>query len=179
MNNPFRLNLIHLLTLILASLFLGAFQTTFWFQIFGAIPAPMLWLILIFYLFIYRGLYEAIAISYLLCLFLSPLTSTPLGVMWLTLLILAVFTQYMRKRFFWPGLRYFVFASFLATLSYQVIYQLTSYFVDQRWSSIDWFSRVAELILTPLAAVPVYTLMALLDRLTQKETLPEAGSLEV
>jgi hypothetical protein len=178
MTNPFRLNLIHIFTLVVVVLFLGAFQTTFWFQIFGSIPAPMLWLILVLYLFIYRGFFEAVALTYFLCLFLAPLTSTPLGVLWLSLLILAGLTQYLRKRFFWPGLKYFVSASLLATLSYQIIYQLTCYYVDNRWSSIDWFSRFAELILTPLAAVPIYTMMALLDRITQKETLPEAGSLE-
>lgn len=171
--NPFNLFLIFLLTVLLSG-----FQTTFWFQVFGNLPSPLLWLNLVLYLILYRKSLEAILTVYGIGLLLHPFTAMPLGFLWLHLLIAFAVMTFIKKRVFWTGSRYFFLASIGIGLTYQLSYFLISQWLEKNPASLNFFHRSFEIFFTALASIPMYALLAWVDQITQKEILPEGGSAE-
>lgn len=168
-----RFNLINLIVVILLGLILSGLQTTFWFQIFGSLPAPLLWLNLALYLILYRRPLEAILTIYLLALFLRPFTAMPLGVIWLTLFVVFAAVSFVKKRVFWPGTKYFFIASLGASVTYHVSYFLISRWVDDNPATFSFFHRFFEVVFTALTSIPLFVVFSAVDRLTNKESLPE------
>ena len=173
-----RFNFLNLIFIILIALFLSGLQTTFWFQIFGSLPAPQFWLNMILYLILFRKPIEGILTVYLVGLILNPFTAMPLGMIWATLLILFVCTSFVKKRLFWPGSRYFLMASFGMCLAYHVVYFVLSRWLEINPAPISFFHRFFEIVFTTLISVPMYMGLAAIDHLTSKEILPESGRAE-
>lgn len=159
--------------LFLTALLLCSFQTTFWFQLVGSIPAPLLWLNLLLYLSLFRTRTEAVLINYFLGLALASYTSLVTGTFLLLILVLTFCTHLVKERIFWPSTRYFVGASFLLTCFYQFCILAFSYYFDPL--TFDWniWPRIVEILLTPLFAAPVYMLLQWVDRLTERESMGE------
>lgn len=168
-----RFNFINLLVVILLSLVLSGLQTTFWFQIFGSLPAPLLWLNLVLYLILYRKPMEAILTIYLVGLFLRPFTAMPLGVLWLTCFVVFCLVGFVKKRVFWPGTRYFFVASIGISISYHIAYFFISRWFETNPATFSFFHRFFEVVFTALTSVPLFVTFSFLDRVTNKETLPE------
>lgn len=173
-----RFNFINLIIILLLALILSGVQTTFWFQIFGSLPAPLMWLNLVLYLILYRRPLEAILTIYLIGLFLQPFTAMPLGVLWLTMLTLFLFMSFVKKRVFWPGSQYFLLASFGIGIGYHIAYFIISRWFEANPATFSFFHRFLEIIFTTLTAGPLYIVFATIDRFTHKETLPESGGIE-
>lgn len=173
-----RFNFLHLICLIILAFLICGFQTTVWYQLFGAIPAPLLWLNLVLYLFLYRKPLESLALVYFLAIIFSAFSSATLGQLWLAMLIMGLLTNVLKKRIFWPGMRYFMIASFYATITYQVVSPAIGWMADDRVIMNSLLTSVAELILTPLAAAPIYLILNFTDKWTNKDPLPESGGLE-
>ncbi|MEZ0392651.1 MAG: hypothetical protein ACAH59_10570 [Pseudobdellovibrionaceae bacterium] len=173
-----RFNYLNLLLVLLMTLILCGAQTTFWFQIFGSLPAPLLWLNLVLYLILYRKPLEGIATIYLVALFLRPFSAMPLGVLWLTLLIVFSVMSFVKKRVFWPGSRYFLMASFGIGICYHLAYFIISKWFESNPATVSLFHRFFEIVFTALTSIPLYIVFAWMDRMTNKETLPESGGLE-
>lgn len=179
MSNFLRYNFLNLFILLVLSLLLSGFQTTFWFQMFGHFPSPLLWLNLVLYLILYRRSEESIFLIYFIALIIKPFTAMPIGILWLTLLALHTATLFMKKRVFWPSTRYFLFASFGISLGYHITYIFISRWLDHNPTQINFFHRLLEIIFTTLSATPMYYLLTWMDRWTQKETLPESSGGEL
>lgn len=173
-----RYNYVNLILILVVTLVLSGVQTTFWFQIFGSLPAPLMWLNLVLYLVLYRKPLEAILTIYLIGLFLNPFTAMPLGVLWLTLFLLFVVTSFLKKRVFWPGSRYFLMASIAISIAYHVIYFIISKYFEPNPATFNFFHRFFEIVFTALTSVPLYMFFTTIDRVTHKETLPESGGIE-
>jgi hypothetical protein len=173
-----RFNFLNLFLILLMALLLSGAQTTFWFQIFGSLPAPLLWLNLVLYLILYRKPFEGMLTIYLMALFLRPFTAMPLGVLWLTLLIVSLLVGFAKKRVFWPGTRYFVMASFGISICYHVTYFIISRWFETNPATFSFFHRFFEIVFTGLTAIPLYIIFAWIDNVTHKETLPESGGLD-
>lgn len=173
-----RFNYLNLLLFICFSLLASGFQTTFWYQLFGSIPAPQVWLIIILYLALFRKTLTSISIIYLIALFLNPLTGMPLGYVWLTLGLLFMAANYAKKRVFWPGSRYFLIASFLFSLSYQIIYFSISRWMDTNPAPVHFFPRLFDILLTTSVAVPIFLFLTWVDKITDQDTLPESTGAE-
>lgn len=168
-----RFNFINLIGVILIALILSGLQTTFWFQVFGSLPAPLLWLNLVLYLILYRRPVEGILTIYFLGLFLRPFTAMPLGVLWLTLLVIFGLVAFVKKRVFWPGTRYFFVASIGISISYHISYFFISRWVESNPATFSFFHRFFEVVFTALTSIPLFVIFSTLDRVTNKETLPE------
>lgn len=173
-----RFNFVNLILLLLMALILSGLQTTFWFQIFGSLPAPLLWLNLVLYLTLYRKPFEGILTVYLIAIFLRHFTAMPLGILWLTLLIIFLVMNFIKKRVFWPGPRYFFMASVGIGICYHVCYFLISKWLETNPATFSFFHRFFEIVFTALSSVPIYVTLSWLDHVTHKETLPESGGLE-
>jgi hypothetical protein len=174
----FRFNFLNLILIMLIGLVLCGLQTTFWFQILGSIPAPLLWLNLVLYLILYRKPMEGILTIYLFGLFLRPFTAMPLGVLWMNLLIIFGVMSFVKKRVFWPSFRYFVTASFGLSVCYHIVYLVISHWFEANPATVSFFHRIFEVIFTTVTAAPLYYILSWVDRVTHKETLPESGNLE-
>jgi hypothetical protein len=168
-----RYNFVNLLLIILLTLVFSGFQTTFWYQLFGSVPAPLLWLNLVLYMILYRRPIEGILTIYLVAAFLRPFTAMPLGVLWLNLLVVFALLGFVKKRVFWPGSRYFFVASIGITLAYHISYFVISHWFEINPAPVSFFNRFFEIVFTALTAVPVYTACSWLDQVTDKEALPE------
>ena len=173
-----RFNFLNLIFIVLIALFLSGLQTTFWFQVFGSLPAPQFWLVMILYLILFRKPTEGILTIYLVGLILNPFTGMPLGMIWATLLILFVMMSFVKKRVFWPGPQYFLIASLGLSVAYHVVYFILSRALEANPAPISFFHRFFEILFTTLVSVPLYTALAWIDHMTSKEILPESGRAE-
>lgn len=160
--------------LILALIFLfAAFQSTFWFQIFGPVPAPLLWLNVILYLCLYRKPFEALILSYAIIYILRHFTAFPIGYLWLNILISGSILIYIKNRFFWPGPRYYFFASLGFTFLFHFVSLILSFSFEQRPMAVQFFLRLAEIIFTTSTSIPIIIMMTYLDRLTIQDHFKE------
>lgn len=173
-----RFNFLNLFMIFLIALFLSGLQTTFWFQIFGSLPAPQFWLIMILYLILYRKPFEGIMTIYFVGLVLNPFTAMPLGMIWMTLFILFICMSFVKKRVFWPGSRYFLMAAFGLSVAYHIVYFILSRWFEANPAPISFFHRFFEIVFTSLISVPMYSILSGMDQLTNKEILPESGGAE-
>lgn len=173
-----RINFLNFFLIVLLALFLSGFQTTFWFQIFGSLPSPQFWLNMILYLILFRKPLEGILTIYFIGLLLTPFTAMPLGMLWMTLLILFVAIGFVKKRFFWPGSRYFFMASLGTMISFHVVYFILSRWFEANPAPISFFHRFFEIIFTTLISIPMYIGLSWIDHMTSKEILPETSGAE-
>jgi hypothetical protein len=176
--NWLRRNSLNLFLVLLTAFILSGFQTTFWFQMFGSLPSPLLWLDMVLYLILYRRRLEGILSIYAVGMVLNPFTAMPLGIIWLNLLVVFAVMTFFKKRVFWPSSRYFFIASFGTALTWHISYFFVSHLFEANPATVFFFHRVAEIVFTGLISVPIFTLMSWLDRFSHKETLPESGGIE-
>ncbi len=171
-----KLHLLNAFLLVVATLLLCSFQTTFWFQVVGGVSAPMLWLLVFLYVTLYRKRTEAIFINYGLAVVISPFTSMGLGTLWAITLVYTLAVSIVKERVFWPGTRYFVAASSLSTIAYHVISWGLSRTIESNPIGLQMGPRFMELLFTPLWAAPIYWLFSYIDHVSERDPLPERGS---
>lgn len=145
-------------------LFLAGFQTTVWPLVVGGVPAPQLWLNVVLFFIVFRKMIPALFISYAMVALLSPFTSLSLGVFWTSLLFLVPLGSMLKARTFWPGLRYFIIGSLVLSVGWHITSFIVSQMVEKNPASLHFFTRLTEILLTPLAAVPQYVVMQWIDR---------------
>lgn len=172
----FLLNFLMLVTVLVA---LCGFQTTFWFQAFGKVPPPLLWLNLIVYVALYRKPFPAIFTIYALGFILLTFTAMPLKMMWISLLILFTLVYLIKSRVFWSGSGYYTIMCGLSVVAYHLIYFCSSMVLEKNPASFEFVDRLAQIILTPSFAFPIYWILAKLDKATQDELVHEPGGLEL
>lgn len=146
-------------------LFIGM-QTTLWYNWMGATPAPQLWLNLILFLILYRSALGAIFLSYLLGFIIAVYSAIPLSTIWPILFLLVTIGSFLRRRFFWPSTRYFILASALLCLGYQIIFYIVSHMFEHNPTSVAFFARFTEIFLTAIVAAPQYWFFKWVDRMT-------------
>ncbi len=173
-----RLNYLNLILIVLLTLTFCGLQTTFWFQLFGALPGPHLWLNLVLYIILYRKPIEGVFTIYFLALFIKPFTAFPIGYLWLVLLCVFAVVYYAKKRLFWPTLKYFIIASLGTFLMFQFSFYVISNWLETNPANFSFFHFFFEMIFTAITSAPVYFLASWADKITQKETIPESGVTE-
>lgn len=159
--------------------FLAGFQGTFWFQIFGNIPAPLLWLNLVVYVMLYRKPFPAIFTVYAMGYILLAFTSMPLKMMWLSLLVLFTLVYIIKTRVFWSGSGYYTIMCAFSAVAYHLIYFFGSMVVEKNPASYEVVERLVQIILTPCFAFPIYWCLSKFDKLFQDELIHESGGLEL
>lgn len=170
-----RWNLIlNFLILIAGLILLAGMQTTFWFQLFGNVPSPLLWLNLVVYVALYRKPFPAIFTIYAMGFALLAFTSMPLKMMWINLLILFILVYGIKSRVFWTGSGYYTIMCAFSAVAYHVIYFLSSILIEKNPASFDLLERIVQIILTPSFAFPMYWVLLKIDKLSQDELMPEA-----
>ncbi len=161
-------------------LLVAGIQTTLWFQFFGnAAPAPLLWLNLIVYMTLYRKPFPAIFTIYAMGAILLIFTAMPLKMMLFSLLILFILVYGIKSRVFWSGSGYFTIMCGFSAVAYHLIYFCLSMVLEKNPASFEIVDRVLQIILTPVFAVPMYWLLAKIDKVTQDEFVHEPGGFDL
>lgn len=166
---PARLQPLNLFFTFLIAYVLSGLQTTFWYQIFGDLPVPQVWLLIVLYVLLYRTPWWSWIEVYALALVFAAFTSTPLGILWMKFFAVCLLVTFVKNRIFWTGPRYFLIASFGVTFSYQVISLLVSQIFEDNPAPIEVLNFLANMIVTPLFALAIYWLMSMIDSYTRKD----------
>lgn len=169
----------NLFLLLVILLLLAGFETSFWFQFFSTIPAPMIWLNVMVYLALYRKPLRGILSIYLLSFALIGFTLIPLKMMWFPLMIVFFATHLVKSRVFWSGAGYFVIMCIASCLLYHTSFMLLSRWLEPNMASVSILNRMIQILLTPAFAWPIYRLLAFVDRITNTEDLQHSGGLEI
>lgn len=170
------LNVLIFLAVLMA---IGGFQTTFWFQLFGNVPAPLLWLNLVVYVTLYRKPFPAIFTIYAMGFILLTFTAMPMKMMFFSLLILFTLVYGIKTRVFWTGSGYYTIMCTFSAVAYHVIFLLTSLVMEKNPASFEIVDRLVQIVLTPSFAFPMYWVLSKIDRVSQDELVHEPGGLEL
>ncbi len=155
---------------------LAGMQTTLWYQVFTLSHPPILWLIWLVFIALYRKPFEALTILYVGGVVLSTYTIKPLGLLWLHILFLYVFIYLLKQRIFLHGSKYFLIVVCVVSVFYNISDVAISWFIEkQPILSVDLLGRCFQIIVTPLFAVPLFKIMLWLDRLTAHEFGSDPG----
>jgi hypothetical protein len=171
--------LLNFLIMVAVLLTVSGFQTTFWFQLFGHVPAPMLWLNLIVYVSLYRKPSHAILWIYAMGFILLAFTGMPLKMMWFSLIILFGLIYMVKSRVFWSGSGYYTIMCTFSAVAYHLIFLGISWVLEKNMASFEMVDRLVQIVLTPSFAFPMFWILAKIDKLTQDEMLQESGGLEL
>lgn len=171
--------LLNFLVFLAVLMLLAGFQTTFWFQLFGNVPSPLLWLNLVVYMILYRKPFPAIFTIYAMGFILLTFTAMPLKMMWISLIILFTLVYAIKSRVFWSGSGYYTIMCAFSAVAYHLIYFFGSMVLEKNPASFEIVDRLVQIILTPSFAFPMYWLLAKIDKVTQDELVHEPGGLEL
>lgn len=145
------------------------FQTSFWFQLTGGAPAPQLWLLILLYLVLYRPYPHIMLGAYGFSFVLKSFSAIPFGIIWPLLFLLISPASYVKSRMFWPSTRYFIIASACFVSAFHILIFLLSHALDPNPTTLSFFSRLSEIILTTVFAAPLYWFLLWVDKWTRPE----------
>ena len=156
--------LMRALMLTMVALLLAAFETSTLAQIFGTLSPPSLWINVLLYTALTRSRNTAMAVAYMISLFLTPITVLPLGVFASSSVLTVLVAQYFKSRIYWPTLTYTMLIGGLGCLAYNIL-SATVYWVFVRQpmgvpSFSDW---AMQSMLTPLVAPIIFTGLRIID----------------
>jgi hypothetical protein len=166
--------ILSLVLIVVTAVVMVAGTCSLWFLVFGRFPAPMFWLIILVYVSVTRPLWEAVLLTYLLSICLTPFTIVPFNALLIYCLMLLVLTVMIRERVYWGGPTYFMLMVGAASIASPVLFWLLS-----RWSErnplvfpeiFDWLISAC---LTALFSLPVYQLFQWYDRIAAQDSLSE------
>lgn len=158
------------------ALLLCGVQTSMWPALLGSIPAPQFWLCWVLYLALYRGFLEAVLVSYVFGLMMTSMTSLHLKVIWFSLLTLVALTSFARNKVFWPGLRYFMIASFLMAVGWNVCAIFFTAVLEPQPAALEPLARGFEIALTTMVSPLVYVIMTWAERWRPDDSAAATGA---
>lgn len=153
-------------------------QTSLWFQFASGTPAPQFWLVVLLYLVLYRSYIQALTYSYFLAFIIKSFSSASLSLLLPLFFILVSPASYIKGRMFWPSTRYFLFATFIFTLSFHVLSIFLSYYIENTGAPLALTQRAIEITLTLIAAAPIYWVMNFIDQITIPDVMSSQGARE-
>ena len=173
---------IHTFNILLQALTLFlfcSFQTVIWPYFFGTLVPPTLWLILLFYVILYRSRFEGLLLMYCYIPLILSYSSIHVGVLSGSLVIVYILLTLLKDRLFWPGPQYFLMATIFGFISYHIFYFAVGYFAEPTMPSLLLGSRLLELIMTSLFAIPCYWWLDRLDFLSGRNAALNFDETEV
>ncbi|WP_413290904.1 hypothetical protein [Bdellovibrio sp. HCB337] len=171
--------ILNFILLLFVLVVVSGFQSTFWYQLFGTVPAPMLWLCLVVYISLYRKLYSALFMIYIMSLAIMGFTIIPMKMLLMSLLLVYLILYSIRSRVFWEGPAYYTIMCCVASFSYHIIYFFSSLLVERNPAPIDFLDRFIQLALTPMFCVPMYWILVKIDKMTLDELSTESRGYEL
>lgn len=158
-------------------LLLCGVQATLWYQLFGSVPPPLLWTLVLVYILITRGGFQALLFCYFLTFLASRFSSAPLGILLPVVSLLCGGVLLFRSRIFWRSSSYFVLVSMGASVFFHIFYLVTSFIIENNNAGVLFTDRFVQVILTVGFCYPIYLTLRWIDRLFQHQETFGSGSL--
>lgn len=142
-----------------------SFQTTFWFQIFGQVPSPFLWILFPIYFIVTRPGFGSIFICYFLTFIASRYSSIHLGNLLIVMSIITFLILMLRSRIYWAGPSYYILISLGSLLTFHILLLVISFILEDNPAPLLPGDRFVQIILTLGFCYPTYLLMQKIDNL--------------
>jgi hypothetical protein len=155
---------------VIVTCLLAGMQASLWFHVFGFFPAPYLWLAVLNYWILYRSIYEAVIMSYLISFAVVTMSGVPLDMAFGMNLAVVGTIYLLRDRVLWSGPNSFMFSCGISAVVLPVATFILSHVIEE--SSVvdfhfyDWLVRP---LLTAVFSLPLFYFFSMLDRLLRKE----------
>ena len=146
-------------------------QTIAWPLIFGSMLAPLFWLNVVLYLALYRKPTESILLIYFIGYIVSFFSVTSLKMSLLPLLAVFLTIQFVKNRIFWSGFGYFIMMSCFGTFVYHSSFFILSRYFEPLPAQVQFFTRFAQIFLTPSVSLPVYLVLSKIDLILESSIL--------
>ena len=141
-----------------------AFQTTLWYQIFGQVPSPLIWILPPIYLIVTRPGFGSLFICYFLTFIASRYSSIHLSHLLIVMSIIAFFILSLRSRIYWAGPSYYLLISFGSLFSFHVFSLIASFILEVNSAPVLFWDRLIQVILTLGFCYPLFLLMKKIDQ---------------
>lgn len=162
--------LFNYLCFIFVSVGLCGLQTSIWPEFFGSFFTPVLWIPVLVYWVQFRSLTEMLLFSILLTHVIFGFTASPIKILFLSIMAIALIARTIRSRVLWTGPLNFATAAGASTLAFPISIFLISFFFEEKAQNFlqFWHILISPLV-TAIAALPLYYLFIWIDAITQKE----------
>jgi hypothetical protein len=152
----FARKIVYWLGLVVIMLLACSFQTVFWFQVFGHLSPPLLWLSVTNYVILSRKAPQSLFWVYFLVTLASIFSSTSLG-----LLLLVIFVYYwavvmFKNNFYMESTSYFVLINFGGSFLFHFLFLMSSHIIEPNPTKFLFMDRLTQILLTPLFSIPIY-----------------------
>lgn len=165
------------LAFLLVTTLVGGFQSSLWYQFFGYLPSPHIWLGVLAFWTLYRKIWEGAIMIYVISFVVASQSVVPFSLLLTIAVILFVLGLSIKQRVYWPGPTYFVLMTGLFAFLFPLFHYFLSFLVEEnRITDFYFFRWLGQIILTAGSAWPLYYFLEWVDRKTQKEKLVETGS---
>lgn len=155
-----RLNqLIFVAFFFLSLILLCGAQTTLWYQVFGTLTAPLLWMYLIINTILYYNRTTSLFLVYGSSFIIAAFTAVPIKILLITMLILWAIVTFVKNRIFWEGPWYFTLAVLGATFTFEVSYIVSISVLETKSFSIYVWQRLLQILFTTLFAPLFFALL--------------------
>ncbi len=142
-----------------------SFQTVFWFQIFGQVPSPLIWILFPIYFIVTKPGFTSLFFTYFLTFVASRYSSIHLGNLLIVMSLIAFLIMMLRSRIFWTGPSYYLLISFGSLFAFHVLFLVISFILEDNKASILFWDRFVQIILTIGFCYPAYVILQKIDSL--------------
>ncbi len=151
--------ILYWLGLIAAMLLVCSFQTVFWYQTFGHLSPPLLWLSVANYVILSRKAPQSLFWIYILVAVASIFSSTNLGLLWLVVFFYYWAIVLFKNNFYLESTSYFVLINFGGSFLFHLFFWLSSHMLEIHPTKILFLDRLTQILLTPLFSIPIYYIL--------------------
>ena len=156
--------LFYWLGLIVIMLLACSFQTVFWYQVFGHMTPPLLWLSVANYVMLSRKAPQSLFWVYFLVAVASIYSSTGLGLLWLIIFIYYWAVVLFKNNFYIESTGYFVLINLGGSVLFHILFWTTSFMIEANPTKILFLERLTQILLTPIFSIPIYYLLKKWER---------------
>lgn len=154
------------LGLMMTMLLACSFQTVFWYQVFGHLSPPLLWLSVANYVILSRKAPQSLFWVYLLVATASIFSSTSLGLLWLVIFAYYWAIVMFKNNFYMESTSYFVLINFGGSFLFHILFWISSYLIEANPTKILFLDRLTQILMTPLFSIPIYYFLKKWERIT-------------
>lgn len=157
---------IYWLGLITTMLLACSFQTVFWYQVFGHLSPPLIWLSVANYVILSRKVPNSLFLVYLLVAIASIFSTANLGLLWLVIFAYYWAVVLFKNNFYMESTSYFVLINFGGSFLFHILFWLSSVILEAHPTRILFLDRLTQILLTPLFSIPIYYFLKKWERVT-------------
>lgn len=158
--------ILNLLSHLLLVAFLTSFQTSLWYDFFGALTPPFLAIPILVYFTIYRNLKDAFIMSLLTSLLLTNFTIAPHGLSISIFICIVLLLSKLKTRIYWEGPTYYIGITALFTFSFHLFYYLVSWsFEKTGFASVQIIDWLLQTLFTCLISPIIMMTCLFIDKL--------------